>query len=353
MPRLPLYLSYVKQFKDELDSYVTRCHGNRPCKKLRFDMSRALAHTLFTGRAQRKNVPKGNLSNLLRRIEKRIALDRYKLPSAWYEKCVYGTSKGAVTSRWKVNQREIKCLEELWSELRYGISEYKRLIREGRTDWRFDVDELHEDMTIRLEDRAVGDMLLLALEGYSVPKGRGTRFTEVYGICLGSTRSSEERQRGHGKHTSHYVHLRGVRTQVRAEGFADRVDYDLRSIETQMAVMNYLMLGADIVADFHTHPFENEKDLVSRRGWRFSSADETTMPPWVAQLKHKQFHPRASLIMALARGKRKIRSPGLIKPNVVRFSIGKYHFYLAAYRICGNRYSDTGITLNADTLPGI
>jgi hypothetical protein len=353
MPRLPRYCKYVERYNDALDSYIRRCHGNRQCRKIRLGIKRALAVTLFTGNADRKAVPRGRLYNLLVEIERRIALDEHKLPRAWYENVIYSTSKGAVTSRHKVHGREIKCLENLWEEINMSRSEYRHIIRNGRTSWRFEVDERHEDMTIRLEDRAIGDMLLLALEGYSVPKGKGTSFTEVYGICLGSTRSSNERRRGHGKHTSHYVHLRGVRTQVRAEGFVDRVDYDLRSVETQMAVMDYLMLGADIVADFHTHPYENEKSLLKDKGWRFSEADETTMPPWVAQLKDRQFHPKASIIMALAKGKRKIRAPRLIKPNVVRFSIGKHHFYLAAYRICGNRYTERGITLNADTLPGI
>ena len=353
MPRLTRYCSFIRQFRGALDSYIKRSHGNRPCRKLRSEILLALGLTLFTGKAYRKNVPGGQLHKMLGKIEKQMAADGHKLARAWYEKCVYGASKTTVASRWKVNKREIRCLEELWTELRLGRTEYKRLLRDSQAPWRYAVDQLHEDITIRLEDRAIGDMLLLAFEGYAVPKGKGTSFTEVYGICLGSTRSNEERRRGHGKHTSHYVHIRGIRTQVRAEGFADRVDYDLRSIEAQMAVINYLMLGADIVADFHTHPYENEKDLVKQRGWRFSAADESTMFPWVTRLKDKHFHPRASIIMAVAKGKRSMRSPGHLKPNVVRFSIDKYHFYLAAYRICGDRYNDTAINLNADALPGI
>jgi hypothetical protein len=316
-------------------------------------MIRALALTLFTGKPVRKDVPRGKLYTLLGKLGKQVVADSFKLQRAWYEKSIYGTSKGTVKARWRVHAREIKCLEQLWAETGLGMTEYRRLIRESKMAWRFAVDELHEDITIRLEDRAIGDILMLAFEGYAVPKGKGAPFTEVYGICLGSTRSNEERRRGHGKHTSHYVHIRGVRTQVRAEGFSDRVDYDLRSVEAQMAVMNYLMLGSDIVADFHTHPFEHEKNLVKMKGWRYSGADEATMVPWVRQLREKRFHPRASLIMAVARGKRKMRAPGHMKPNLVRFSIDKYHFYLAAYRICGDHYTPYGITLNADALPGI
>lgn len=353
MPRLPRYCELIRRFNREVDSYIERCHGNRRCGRLRKDLSQALAHTLFTAKAYRTKVPKGKLTRLLNVIAAQIAADQYRLPRAWYERSVYGSSKGTVISRWKVHKREIKCLEDLWTDLGFGLSEYKNLVRGSSATWRFAVDELHEDITVRLEDRAIGDILLLAMEGYAVPKGKGTSFTEVYGICLGSTRSNDERRRGHGKHTSHYVHVRGVRTQVRAEGFADRVDYDLRSIDAQMVVMDYLLSAADIVGDFHTHPYENDKDLIRMKGWRYSRADERTMPPWVAKLEQKHFHPRVSIIMALAKGKRKIHSPGKMKPNLVRFSIGKYHFYLAAYRICGDLYTERGISINADALPGI
>ncbi len=353
MPRSPRYCAYAGGFRHALDSYIERCHGRRPCNRIRHDALRALAVTLFTGTAEVKNVPKGDPVTILRRIEKQMGLDGYKLARAWYERRIYGAGKGHVCARWKVHRREIKCLETLWSELDFGLGEYRRLVQGRDCSWRYAVDEVHEDLTIKLEDRSIGDMLLLALEAYAVPKGKGTPYTEVYGICLGSTRPNEERRRGHGKHTSYFIHVRGVRTQVRAEGFADRVDYDLRSIEAQMAVLNYLMLGSDIVADFHTHPYDNESDLVKMKGWRFSTADEKTMVQWVAQLNAKHFHPKASFIMAVAEGKRKIRSPGYIKPNIVRFSIGKYHFYLAAYRICGDHYTEKGITLDAGALSGV
>ena len=176
MPRLTRYCKFIQEFQEGLDSYISRSHGNRPCRKLRFDISRALARTLYTGRAYRRDVPKGNLYRLLGKIDKQMAADSYKLQRAWYEKCVYGASKGTVASRWKVRRREIACMEEIWSELKFGLTEYRRLIRDGKTAWRFAVDELHEEITIRLEDRAIGDMLFLALEGYAVPKGKGTLF---------------------------------------------------------------------------------------------------------------------------------------------------------------------------------
>lgn len=353
MPRLTGYGRLIRNFDLEVDSYIRRRCGNRPCRKIRADISRALASTLFTAKAHRRNVPKGNLCMAIGALEKQLAADSYRLPRAWFEARVYGASRKTVTDRWKVKGPDLDALEQLWSDLDFSVSEYKKLIKASRARWRFAVDELHESVTIRLSDRAIADMLLLALEAYTVPKGKGTRFTEAYGICAGSTRSTEEQRRGHGKHKSRFVQVMSVRTQVRAEGFPDRVDYDLRSIGAQMALMEHFMLGSDIVADFHTHPYENEKDLLKLKGWEYSEADEATMIPWVKQLWDNNFHPRASLIMAMTEGKRKMKIPGHIKPNLVRFSIGKYRFYLAAYRICGDHYSERDISLNADALPGI
>jgi len=353
VPRLTRYGRQIRDFNLEVDSYIKRRCGNRPCTKLRSDISRALASTLITAKAHRKSVPKGKLCKAIGALEKDLATDNFKLPRAWFETRIYGASRKTVTDRWKVKGPDLDTLEQLWSDLGFSVSEYKKLIKTSGARWRFAVDELHESVAIRLSDRAIADMLLLAMEAYTVPKGKGTKFTEAYGICAGSTRSTEEQRRGHGKHKSRFVQVLSVRTQVRAEGFPDRVDYDLRSIEAQMALMEHFMLGSDIVADFHTHPYADEKELLNLRGWEYSEADETTMIPWVKQLWDNNFHPRASLIMSMTEGKRKMKAPGQIKPNLVRFSIGKYRFYLAAYRICGDHYSERDISLNADALPGI
>jgi hypothetical protein len=353
LPKLTRYSRLIRDFNLEVDSYIKRRYGNRPCHRIRSGIHMALATTLFTAKAYRRNVPKGRLCKAIVALEKALVADGYRLPRAWFEARMFGTSRKTVMNRWEVKGQDLDALEKLWSDLGFSTSEYKKLIKTSRARWRFAVDELHESVTIRLSDHAIADMLLLALEAYAVPKGKGTRFTEAYGICAGSTRSTEEKRRGHGKHKSRFVQVMSVRTQVRAEGFPDRVDYDLRSIEAQMALMDHFMLGSDIVADFHTHPYENEKELLRLKGWEYSEADEATMIPWVRQLWDKNFHPRASLIMSMTEGKRKMKAPGQTKPNLVRFSIGKYRFYLAAYRICGDHYSERDISLNADALPGI
>ncbi len=47
-----------------------------------------------------------------------------------------------------------------------------------------------------------------------------------------------------------------------------------------------------------------------------------------------------------------ITALGRLKKNVIRFSVNKYHFYVACFRIVGDRYSDTNITLQPIAIPG-
>jgi hypothetical protein len=120
-----------------------------------------------------------------------------------------------------------------------------------------------------------------------------------------------------------------------------------------MAVATHLFPQLDIVGDFHTHPYKNTQELRTLKGWRYSAADEAGIPTWVTPLKQMGYHPRTSLIVGIAKSSRRITKPGRLKPNVVRFSVDKYHFYIACYRIIGDRYSDNFITLNSIALPGM
>jgi hypothetical protein len=226
------------------------------------------------------------------------------------------------------------------------------LIHTTQPPWTFDVDEMHEEVIVWLDDRAIEDIVLVALEAYAVPK-RGIKFTETYGICFGSIKPMEEKKQAHGRHTTRYINITSVHIQLRAEMFPNKVTYDLRSLETQMAVATHVFPQLDIVGDFHTHPYKTVKELKKLKGWRYSGSDEDCIGEWVTPLRRMGYHPRTSLIVGIAEGTKRITRPGKLKPNVVRFSINKYHFYVACFRILGNRYSDKHITLNSVALPGM
>jgi hypothetical protein len=307
----------------------------------------------MTGKTPHDNLPDRKLISTLRKLRQDLRQDTYRLCKAWYENRTYGTSRRTLSFGWHVHPLELKYLEQLWSELRYTREEYRNLLSETEVTWQFEVDEGHEEVVIWLDDRAIEDIVLVAMESYAVPKGRGSKYTETYGICFGSTKSTEEKRQAHGRHTIRYIHIDSVHIQLRAEGYSNKVTYDLRSLDTQMEAVKHLFPQLDIVGDFHTHPYRDLDQLKALKGWNYSHDDETNIPDWASPLREMGYQPKTSLVVAIARGGKRVARPNRVKPNVIRFSVGKYHFYLACYRIIGNRYSNKHVTLNSVALPAI
>ena len=351
--RLPRYCKLIDTYREEVESYLSASYGNRQCEGIRQNLLRTLSHTLFTGKVPRDDLPERKLKTILRKIERTMAEDDYRIARAWYENRTYGASRRTSAFRWRVHPKEIKYLEELWTELRYSRDEYRKMLEKARIGWQFAVDEVHEEVAVWLDDRAIEDIVLVALEAYAVPKGKGVRFTETYGMCFGSTKATEEKRQALGKHITRYIYINSVHIQLRAEGYSNKLIYDLRSLETQMAVARHLFPQLDIVGDFHTHPYRDVEELKLAKGWLYSTADEASIPSWASPLRKMGYHPRTSLIVAIAKGGRRIKRPSRLRPNVIRFSIDKYHFYVACFRIIGNRYSDKHITINSGVLPGM
>jgi hypothetical protein len=351
MPRLPRYCEIINRYRDRVEAFMTASYGKRNYKRRRRVLLRAVMATLMTGTRPPEDVPDRKLASMLKRAEQQSAKDDYRLAKAWYEIRTYKTSLAAAASRWRVKPVEIKYLQQVWAELRYTQDEYRALMRKAGLDWTFDVDEKHEEIVVWLDEKAIEDIVLVALEAYAVPR-RGVAFTETYGICFGSTKSTEEKRLAHGKHTIRHIEVESVHIQLRAECYSNKVTYDLRSLEAQMEVAKVLFPQLDIVGDFHTHVYRTVKELMEARGWSFSKADESVIPTWVVPLREKGYHPRASLIVGVATGGKRISKPGRMRNNVIRFSVNKYHFYVACFRIIGARYSDTNITLQPIAIPG-
>ena len=353
MPRLPRYCQAISKYRELVDAYQTEVFGNRPSWRLRADLLRQLLATLMTGKTPHDNLPDRKMVSALRKVRQDIRNDGHRLCKAWYENRTYGTGRRTLAFNWQVHTTELKYLEQLWTELRYTREEYRKLLVDTGATWQFEVDEGHEEVVIWLDDRAIEDIVLVALEAYAVPKGRGSRYTETYGICFGSTKSTEEKRQAHGRHTVRYIHINSVHIQLRAEGYASRITYDIRSLETQMEVAKQLFPQLDIVGDFHTHPYRDVDEIKSLKGWHYSRDDEVNIPDWAAPLRKMGFQPRVSLIVAIGKGGKRMARPSRVRPNVIRFSVGKYHFYLAGYRIIGDSYSASQITLNPIALPAI
>jgi hypothetical protein len=350
---LPRYCQAIAKYRDLVEAYQTQAYGNRPSWRLRADLLRQLLATLMTGKTPHDNLPDRKLVASLRKLRQDLRRDNYRLCKAWYENRTYGTGRRTVAFSLHVHALELKYLEQLWSELRYTREEYRKLLADTEVTWQFEVDERHEEVLIWLDDHAIEDIVLVALEAYAVPKGRGLKYTETYGICFGSTKSTEEKRQAHGRHTVRYIHISSVHIQLRAEGSSNKITYDLRSLDAQMEVARHLFPQMDIVGDFHTHPYRDVDELKQVRGWHFSRDDETNIPEWALPLRKRGYQPRTSLIVAVGKGGKRVSRPSRVRPNVIRFSVGKYYFYLSCFRIIGNKYSDKHITVNSVALPAI
>jgi hypothetical protein len=351
MPRLPRYCALIARYKAQTEAYMTASYGKRRYRRLRNKLLRNLTDTLITGRRPADEGADRKLASVLRQAEQQSVKDDHRLAKAWYEIRAYKVGRHAAASRWHVRPEEIKYLEQLWADLRYTPDEYRALLEERGADWTFGVDEMHEEIIVGLDNKAIEDIVLVALEAYAVPR-RGLKFTETYGICFGSTKTTEEKRVAHGKHLIRHVDVDSVHIQLRAECYSNKVTYDLRSLETQMEVAKILFPQLDIVGDFHTHVYRTVQELKESRGWSYSASDEDVIPTWVDPLREKGYHPRASLIVGVATGAKRITKPGRMRDNVIRFSVNKYHFYVACFRIIGNRYSDANISLQPIAIPG-
>jgi len=125
-----------------------------------------------------------------------------------------------------------------------------------------DVVEAHDvahvrHSEVRLEARALQDLLLGAAEGYRVPQGKGFKYAEVYGLRFGGSRGRP----GRDDAREQLVHVSRVATQLRAKGTASSVMPNAKSMKTQLDVATQFFPHLEIVGDYHTHPYDSLSEL--------------------------------------------------------------------------------------------
>lgn len=186
-----------------------------------------------------------------------------------------------------------------------------------------------ENLTVLLDDRAVEDLLLAALESYAVsPPGRGRRYTEVYGLCFGTSRT----RTAQNSPTHTLLSVERVVTQLRAVGTASSVSPNDKSARIHRTVAERFFAKLELLGDYHTHPWASLSTLESKRGWQLSRADREHIRGWV-QEDHGGARPRFCLVVAITRGKRTGTFSKRLEDNRIRFSVHGYFIHVAAYRI--------------------
>jgi hypothetical protein len=275
------------------------------------------------------------------------------LAKAVLEHTEFATSQDRACQGWRVHPSEwryvVGLADRLGEKLARGVH-----LREWPPAWVSEVEQYHEEIEVFVEDLALHDMLFGALEAYTVPKGRGSRYTEVYGLCFGSVKRRERAERGEGTRRFLAVSIRRVALQLRARAAAGRLEADPRSQEIQLAMAAELFPHLELVGDFHSHPYATLGALRSDRGWEYTDSDESANQEWVAGLEPEGYRPRVGLILALARGQRRGKAARMRAPHLLRATIGPCHCYLAAYRIHRDgTYGTDDVALACPTITGL
>ena len=287
-------------------------------------------------------------------VEKHVRFERRgALGKALLEHTEFGASREAVCHGWSVHPSEWVYLRELAAWLGEKVAR-GRPLRLWPGEWLSEVEEYHEEVSVAVESTALQDMLLGALEAYSVPKGRGARYSEVVGMCFGSVKTQKRSVRGEGSLQVVHVLVRRVALQLRAYTTAGSVAREPRSEAVHLEMAAELFPDLELVGDFHSHPYSSLVELRAKYGWAYSPADEEENQSWIETLA-SQGHPRprVSLILAIARAGR-ARSGKAPGPNVLRATFGRCHCYLAAYRINRNgTYGTNHVSLRCPTITGL
>lgn len=204
------------------------------------------------------------------------------------------------------------------------------VIKEQHPDVNSGVTAAREKVHVHLESRALEDMLLAAAEGYKVPAGKGSRYTEVFGLCFGSVR--RKRLRSHQEELR--VNVGRIATQMRAKASASEVTPSSKSLSAQLEIGEQFFPHLEVIGDYHTHPFRSLENLKENTGWEYSRQDERSLEPHLDEVRsHEHAIPLFSLVVAVATGGKKGMSARRYASNVIQVAVGNLFFVIGAYRI--------------------
>ena len=284
-----------------------------------------------------------------RKIERHVKRDRGDSPAkaiAEYER--YGASRAHVLRRWKIRSSEWDAL------LRLAAQAGRPLVRDrgepNDASWLSSVAEAHEKVTVWVCERALQDMALGALEAYSVPRGKGSSYSEVYGLAFGSIKRTERRAKMVGLMKDFTVYVERVVLQLRAKSTGGWILRDPRSEEVHLKMAAELFPHLELVGDFHSHPYRSHNQLLTTKGWTYTQSDENDNRTWFNQVREMGHAPRVSCILAIARAAQVKRTVHR-RANLLKSTVGRCHLYLAAYRILADgSFSGRRIDLNCPQL---
>ena len=289
---------------------------------------------------------------LLKRIVQAVERKEYALPKAIYDHAHLKASLNTACDTWACKPSELSTVNKLAASVGRSPGSFSKDLRSSEKSLEIgcliDVEARREDLVVHIGERALHDMVLAAAEGYLVPKTKKTRFTEVYGLCLGTIRQQRVSRRGGGEYWVRHVYVERAAIQLRARGSRDAVIPDHKSFAVQVDMAKVLFPYLEVVGDFHSHPFLRARSIYRQVGWTLSGEDREYNLNWLKEMRELGQEPRVSFIVAIGRKKRasgrRIARPGLRHVKIME--IGRCLVAISAYRILRNaEYEANGVEL--------
>jgi hypothetical protein len=280
-----------------------------------------------------------------------------KLPQALYASYSKGISKKQILNEWKIKKRDWDFVHDLVNNDEIEMMEALAETPEGKLPWISEIELKYETLDVILDSHALEDMLLSVLETYKVPKGKGSQYTEVYGLCLGMVRQISTSIRGSREHQHQRIHVVRAAPQIRAQLNPTWCMPNDNSRNALLEASNVLFPQYEVVGEYHSHPFISLSELIKRTGWVPSQSDYQSMPGIFEGIQEQNHRLRVSFIIAIAKGK-ETSSKGQHKnmENVLRLVIGGCHVFVAAYRILSGGILEQNpktIRLHCPTITGL
>jgi hypothetical protein len=280
---------------------------------------------------------------LLNTIKKRVEANKYAVLKAIYDHVHMGTGLRSACSRWGCRPSDAIVAKELAQALGRRLGSFTDDLLE--LGCLADVVADREEVVVYLSHRALEDMVLATLEGYQVPKTLKSRFTEVYGLCLGMVRDDKLSRKGGGKYWRRHVYVQQAPVQIRAKATKDHVWPNSRSLATQLEAAKVLFPHLEVIGDFHSHPYQSARNIRRGKKWEPTEDDEDFNYGWIKTMRDYHHNPRVGFIIAIGKQKRASRDMmSSTNSNVCFKSIGGNLIAISVYRILQDASYETEAT---------
>jgi len=348
-------LSTVEKFCHPIEELLTAHFrsGSRDLKKLQHDLLMFIL-TAQVPEDLRDLAAGGKIHGLKTRVGR---FQRYlrkfsNVPEAFCARYKYRMSEHPARRRYNVSARTWNYVHRLAEEAGFNFETRMQLMDFRQFKWH---EKLEEDLVLTdvvLDDKALNDMLVAIYEGYLVPREKRRKGCEVYGLNMGMIRSIEAQSRSKGISIHRYVSVLRSAPQMSAEAARWWVAPNNKAIEAVIKANNTLYPQNQILGDFHSHPYDNWKELLYHEGWRYSKGDQSYNFDLSQRFAELDNPISITFIVAIARSKHKVKRRHFRgRKNMIQLRVGECCAIVAVYRsLERGRYSDKGIRL---LLPGM